>query len=66
MANEFRNIDLTCDGAYVTPRNIGNITKFPVVLGPNQVCTLPGALPGAVIVPGRDYIAASFAIDSTR
>lgn len=66
MANEFARIDLVCDGAFITPRNIGSISKYPLALGANQVCTLAGALPGSNIVSGRDYIRAAFDYDSTR
>lgn len=60
MENEFGRINLTCDGSYVTPRNVGAVTKYPNDLGPNQVCTLQGAQPGNPIVSGRDYIRAGY------
>ncbi|KAI0273384.1 pleiotropic drug resistance ABC transporter [Gloeopeniophorella convolvens] len=60
MENEFHRITLTCDGAYVVPRNAGNVSKYPVDLGPNQACTLFGAQPGTRFVPGRDYLLAGY------
>lgn len=60
MMNEFERVTLQCDGAYITPRNVGNLTKYPLVLGANQVCTLRGSTPGIAAVPGRDYILANF------
>ncbi|GAA5969283.1 hypothetical protein JCM8115_006749 [Rhodotorula mucilaginosa] len=56
MSNEFKRINLLCEGIYITPIGPG----YPATLGPNQVCTLAGATPGNPIVPGRDYIYASF------
>ncbi|KAI5478639.1 ABC transporter [Pseudohyphozyma bogoriensis] len=56
MANEFGRIDLTCDGTYVVPHNVGSATKYPTTIGPNQVCTLFGAVAGTPIVRGVDYI----------
>ncbi|KAI9446228.1 ABC-2 type transporter-domain-containing protein [Lactarius indigo] len=55
MENEFRRVTLTCDGDYVVPRNVGNVTKYPAELGPNQICTLFGAQPGSRVVTGKDY-----------
>ncbi|KAL8291281.1 hypothetical protein RQP46_002259 [Phenoliferia psychrophenolica] len=63
MENEFGRIDLTCDGSYITPYNVGGLTKYPTDLGPNQVCTLLGSTPGSNVVPGRDYIKAAFEYD---
>jgi ATP-binding cassette subfamily G (WHITE) protein 2 (SNQ2) len=60
MINEFRNIDLVCTGNFISPRNIGNITKYPVELGANQVCTLVGSTPGNPIVTGNEYLFANF------
>ena len=60
MSNEFMRVDLLCDGAYIVPRNIANITKYPLELGINQVCLLRGSSAGSAIVRGRDYIAANF------
>ncbi|KAK4699639.1 hypothetical protein P7C70_g6621, partial [Phenoliferia sp. Uapishka_3] len=60
MENEFGRISLTCDGSYITPYNVGGLTKYPTELGPNQVCTLLGSTAGSSVVPGRDYIKAAF------
>ncbi|GAA5969290.1 hypothetical protein JCM8115_006751 [Rhodotorula mucilaginosa] len=59
MDNEFKRIDLFCDGSYITPYG-GN---YPTTLGANQVCTLPGSQPGNPYVPGRDYLQAAFEYD---
>lgn len=56
MENEFMRISLSCDGAYITPRNGGILNKYPDGLGPNQVCTLFGSSPGDDIVSGSSYI----------
>ena len=64
MENEFKRISLTCDGAYITPRNGGVLSKYPEGLGPNQACTLFGASPGSDVVPGSDYIWASYEYDT--
>lgn len=64
MENEFSRINLTCTDSYMVPRNPPSSTKYPEVLGPNQVCTLYGASPGSAIVTGDDYIRAGFAMDS--
>ncbi|QRW26814.1 ABC transporter G family member 11 [Rhizoctonia solani] len=60
MENEFYRIDMNCDGNYIIPHNVGDITKYPTTLGPNQVCTLLGASPGQSQVSGDAYIAAGF------
>lgn len=49
---------------YITPRNVGDITKYPAGLGANQVCTLVGSSPGSAVVSGSDYISANFDYDS--
>ncbi|KAI0006223.1 ABC-2 type transporter-domain-containing protein [Russula compacta] len=64
MENEFQSLALTCDGAYIVPRNIGNATKYTVELGPNQVCTLFGAHPGSSAVSGKDYLKAGYGLDT--
>mgnify|MGYP001599324460 FL=1 len=64
MMNEFGRIDLVCDGSYITPFNVGGLTKYPLALGPNQVCTLPGSVGGNPFVPGADYIRAAFEYDA--
>ncbi|KAF8748804.1 ABC transporter [Rhizoctonia solani] len=53
MENEFYRIDMTCDGDYIIPHNAGDVTKYPTILGPNQVCTLLGASPGQIRVSGE-------------
>ncbi|KAG8706846.1 hypothetical protein FRC11_007915 [Ceratobasidium sp. 423] len=60
MENEFYRIGLQCVGSYIIPRNAGNITKYPTVLGLNQACTLLGASPGESLVTGDAYMWASF------
>ncbi|KAI0830812.1 ABC-2 type transporter-domain-containing protein [Trametes gibbosa] len=56
MENEFMRISFTCDGSFVVPRNPPGVNKYPDGLGPNQVCTLFGAIPGENIVSGRNYV----------
>lgn len=56
MANEFKRLDILCEGPYVLPNGPG----YPTTLGPNQICTLRGSKPGSPIVSGADYIRASF------
>ncbi|KAG8687546.1 hypothetical protein FRC11_007050 [Ceratobasidium sp. 423] len=51
---------LQCVGNYIVPRNIGNITKYPTELGPNQACTLLGASSGESLVTRDAYMWASF------
>jgi len=63
MANEFMRINLTCDGNSVVPRNSGGITKYPSVLGPNQACTLYGAVGGSNIIRGADYLRVGYSLD---
>ncbi|KAH9031530.1 ABC-2 type transporter-domain-containing protein [Lactarius pseudohatsudake] len=64
MENEFHRITLTCDGDFVIPRNVGNATKYPAELGPNQICTLFGAQPGSRIVTGKDYVQAGYDLNT--
>jgi ABC-type multidrug transport system permease subunit len=56
MANEFKRLDILCEGGFILPNGPG----YPTTLGPNQICTLRGSKPGNPIVSGADYIAASF------
>lgn len=64
MENEFKRIDLLCEGSYITPNSLnGALPQYPTALGDNQVCTLQGSTPGNPIVPGRDYISAAFDYD---
>jgi ATP-binding cassette, subfamily G (WHITE), member 2, SNQ2 len=64
LSNEFMRIDLTCNGNYVVPRNPPGVTKYPLGIGPNQICTAFGATAGSIIVRGRDYLKVSFGIDA--
>ncbi|KAJ7070657.1 ABC-2 type transporter-domain-containing protein [Mycena amicta] len=66
MENEFMRIQLTCDGAYVIPRNVGDLTQYPNELGPNQVCTLFGASAGSSSVSGEAYISAGYGLSSSN
>ncbi|KAK7063883.1 pleiotropic drug resistance ABC transporter protein [Favolaschia claudopus] len=66
IENEFMRIQLTCDGAYVIPRNIGPVSKYPDTLGPNQACTLFGASAGSNIVDGESYISAGYGLSSSN
>ncbi|CAD6947306.1 unnamed protein product [Tilletia caries] len=59
MINEFKDLQLECVGAYITPRGPG----YPEVLGANQACTLVGAEPGNPVVPGIAYIRIAFGYD---
>ncbi|KNE98935.1 hypothetical protein PSTG_07780 [Puccinia striiformis f. sp. tritici PST-78] len=56
MANEFKGLDISCEGPYILPNGPG----YPAILGPNQICTLRGSKSGNPIVVGADYIRASF------
>ncbi|KDN40294.1 hypothetical protein RSAG8_08204, partial [Rhizoctonia solani AG-8 WAC10335] len=60
MENEFYRINMACDGNYIIPHNVGDVTKYPTTLGPNQVCTLLGASPGQSQVSGDAYIGAGY------
>ncbi|KAF8215759.1 pleiotropic drug resistance ABC transporter [Mycena galopus ATCC 62051] len=64
IENEFRRIQLTCDGTYIVPRNVGNLTTYPEELGPNQACTLFGSGAGNSVVSGESYISAAFGLNS--
>ncbi|KAE8244585.1 hypothetical protein A4X13_0g6466 [Tilletia indica] len=59
MINEFRDLQLQCVDAYITPRGQG----YPATVGPNQACTLAGAQPGSQVVAGIDYVRTSFGYD---
>ncbi|KAK4998463.1 hypothetical protein LTR28_013674 [Elasticomyces elasticus] len=58
MMNEFRRIDLTCDGANLVPSgpSYGDIT--------HQSCTLPGSTAGSAAVSGTRYIETAFSYNS--
>ncbi|BGP47011.1 ATP-binding cassette transporter snq2 [Rhodotorula kratochvilovae] len=61
MSNEFKRLSLLCDGSYIFPNSLdGLLPQYPMSLGPNQVCTVAGAMPGSDIIPGRDYLAAAY------
>ncbi|OSD06180.1 hypothetical protein PYCCODRAFT_1384259 [Trametes coccinea BRFM310] len=63
MENEFMRISFTCDGSSIVPRNPPGVNKYPDGLGPNQVCTLFGSMPGQDIVSGRNYINVGFGLN---
>lgn len=58
MVNEFRKLTLTCSSESLVPSGPGynNIE--------NQVCTLPGSVPGTSKVLGSDYIRQGFSYKS--
>ncbi|GAA5923733.1 uncharacterized protein JCM15063_003745 [Sporobolomyces koalae] len=61
MSNEFKRINLLCDGSYILPSSLGGVLpQYPATLGANQVCTLAGSVPGQQYVRGSDYIYDSF------
>ncbi|KAK0208987.1 ABC-2 type transporter-domain-containing protein [Desarmillaria ectypa] len=64
IENEFMRINLLCNGNYVVPRNAPGMTKYPTELGPNQACTIFGAVSGNDIVRGEDYISVGYGLDS--
>jgi ABC-type multidrug transport system permease subunit/ABC-type transport system involved in cytochrome c biogenesis ATPase subunit len=57
MMNEFRHLDLACEGASLVPSGPGytDIT--------HQSCTLPGSVSGSSVVSGTEYIKTSFIYD---
>ncbi|KAI0307355.1 ABC-2 type transporter-domain-containing protein [Multifurca ochricompacta] len=63
MENEYSRLNLTCGGDYVVPRNGFSVNKYPISLGPNQVCTLPGATPGSNVISGRSYLLNTYGMD---
>ncbi|KAN0064189.1 ATP-binding cassette transporter snq2 [Thecaphora frezii] len=60
MINEFKDLSLACVGTYITPRNPAGQNIYPNDIGPNQACTLPGAVSGQQFVAGPAYIEASY------
>lgn len=56
MVNEFKRVTFTCAGGSIVPSGAG----YPAGLGPNQVCTVAGSTPGSDIIPGMQYLTASF------
>ncbi|PFH49054.1 hypothetical protein AMATHDRAFT_63985 [Amanita thiersii Skay4041] len=63
MENEFKRISFTCDGNSVVPRNGLGLTQYPDQLGPNQACTLFGAVGGNNIIRGADYLRVGYGLD---
>ncbi|KAH9966146.1 ABC-2 type transporter-domain-containing protein [Russula dissimulans] len=63
MENEYSRLTFTCDDSHVVPRNGFNASKYPISLGPNQVCTLFGARPGSNTTSGRSYLEAAYGMD---
>ncbi|KAG8903275.1 hypothetical protein FRB99_003542 [Tulasnella sp. 403] len=66
MENEFKRVNLLCDGNYITPRNAPGQNTYPDDLGPNQVCTFFGAQPGQPYVRGADYIDVGFSLKTDQ
>ncbi|KAJ7492238.1 P-loop containing nucleoside triphosphate hydrolase protein [Mycena latifolia] len=66
MENEFMRIQLTCDGSYIIPRNVGELSKYPDGLGPNQACTLFGSTAGSINVSGSEYISAGYGLNAAN
>lgn len=74
MINEFRHLDLTCEGYVVSFDQIYHLSTdcifhcrtSLVPSGPgygdltHQSCTLPGSVPGQAVVSGSDYIQIAF------
>lgn len=63
FANEFSRLDFQCDQAYTIPRNIpqAGVTGFPDSgVSDNQLCSLPGSVPGQDVISGDAYMAAAF------
>ncbi|KAG8862307.1 hypothetical protein FRB96_001886 [Tulasnella sp. 330] len=56
MENEFKHVNLECNGNYITPRNAPGQTTYPDTVGPNQVCTFFGGAAGQEAVLGSSYI----------
>ncbi|KZT54856.1 hypothetical protein CALCODRAFT_437933 [Calocera cornea HHB12733] len=63
LENEMGRIDMDCVGSYVVPNNGLTLNKYPNEVGPNQVCTLPGSIPGQASVAGSDYVQAAFSMN---
>ncbi|KAK4686950.1 ATP-binding cassette, subfamily G (WHITE), member 2, PDR, partial [Tremellales sp. Uapishka_1] len=60
FANEFSRLNLVCDSNYIIPRNIDGITKYPTDVGPNQLCSISGSVPGQNTVSGTLYMQTGF------
>lgn len=54
MMNEFKDLNLLCEGASIVPSGSGYSTSVSA----NQVCTLAGAKAGEQYVAGSAYIKA--------
>ncbi|KZO94482.1 hypothetical protein CALVIDRAFT_484187 [Calocera viscosa TUFC12733] len=63
LENEMGRIDMDCVGSYVVPNNGLTLNKYPNEVGPNQVCTLPGSIPGQSSVAGSNYVQAAFSMN---
>ncbi|TBU62153.1 ABC-transporter [Dichomitus squalens] len=63
LENEFMRVGFTCDGSSVVPRNPPGLNKYPTDIGPNQICTLFGAIPGQQIVQGRNYLNVGYGLN---
>ncbi|RDI85073.1 hypothetical protein Vi05172_g5060 [Venturia inaequalis] len=57
MMNEFKRIDLTCEGTSLVPSGPGYTDLN------HQVCTLAGSVPGQARVSGSAYIGSAFSYD---
>ncbi|GBE77519.1 ABC-2 type transporter-domain-containing protein [Sparassis latifolia] len=64
LENEFMRFDVTCNGNYIVPRNPPGSTTYPDGLGPNQVCTLYGSVPGQTLVSGHSYLETGYGINT--
>ncbi|UZJ55591.1 hypothetical protein CBS101457_004911 [Exobasidium rhododendri] len=62
MINEFKRTTFTCSGAQILPSGTG----YPTGLGANQVCTVAGSTPGSDIIPGINYLTASFGYEESH
>lgn len=56
MINEFKRVTFDCNGPQILPSG----PTYPAGLGDYQVCTVAGATPGLPVIPGIDYLTASF------
>ncbi|GAA6008132.1 hypothetical protein JCM10207_007040 [Rhodosporidiobolus poonsookiae] len=64
MINEFKRLQLTCDGSYIFPNSLdGQLPQYPEVLSEFQVCTLAGSSGGSRIISGLDYIRATYSYE---
>ncbi|KAM5536016.1 hypothetical protein V8D89_010274 [Ganoderma adspersum] len=63
LENEFMRVGFTCDGNSIVPRNPPGLNKYPTDVGPNQICTLYGAVPGQAIVRGNNYVNVGYGLN---